>query len=291
MAMEPFSMTMARSQTFLPRLRDDMVRNTSSPSMVLLEEEPRPELVVDMTLTVGHICLTERRGGRLGDDTRMGREGWLTIVERGWATRKLEKLLVEGRCNDDWERQERALKCEAALRPPVMICLPKAFEPSFVVFFRQFPPFSRPAFSSPSLTFLDSPGGGHSRWSWNRVPSRCVLVWESWARVRVVAALRASGVEGESPVEVWSLVTWCFRVCGSGGASSWSWSAKVAIIVLFVFENFCSFCVALGFLKFESSGCHSQYLPQDNELEVLEIIHHFVEILDRYFGSVSSVQI
>lgn len=26
----------------------------------------------------------------------------------------------------------------------------------------------------------------------------------------------------------------------------------------------------------------------DNELEVLEIIHHFVEILDRYFGSVSS---
>ena len=26
----------------------------------------------------------------------------------------------------------------------------------------------------------------------------------------------------------------------------------------------------------------------DNELEVLEIIHHYVEILDRYFGSVSS---
>lgn len=25
----------------------------------------------------------------------------------------------------------------------------------------------------------------------------------------------------------------------------------------------------------------------DNELEVLEIIHHYVEILDRYFGSVS----
>uniref|UniRef100_A0ACD5TAK3 Uncharacterized protein n=1 Tax=Avena sativa TaxID=4498 RepID=A0ACD5TAK3_AVESA len=25
----------------------------------------------------------------------------------------------------------------------------------------------------------------------------------------------------------------------------------------------------------------------DNELEVLEIIHHFVEVLDRYFGSVS----
>jgi hypothetical protein len=26
----------------------------------------------------------------------------------------------------------------------------------------------------------------------------------------------------------------------------------------------------------------------DNELEILEIIHHFVEILDRYFGSVSA---
>jgi hypothetical protein len=26
----------------------------------------------------------------------------------------------------------------------------------------------------------------------------------------------------------------------------------------------------------------------DNEHEVLEIIHHFVEILDRYFGSVSA---
>lgn len=26
---------------------------------------------------------------------------------------------------------------------------------------------------------------------------------------------------------------------------------------------------------------------EDNELEVLEIIHHYVEILDRYFGSVS----
>lgn len=25
----------------------------------------------------------------------------------------------------------------------------------------------------------------------------------------------------------------------------------------------------------------------DNELETLEIIHHFVEILDRYFGNVS----
>lgn len=28
---------------------------------------------------------------------------------------------------------------------------------------------------------------------------------------------------------------------------------------------------------------------EDNELEVLEIIHHYVEILDRYFGSVSEV--
>ncbi|KAL3719004.1 hypothetical protein ACJRO7_004014 [Eucalyptus globulus] len=27
--------------------------------------------------------------------------------------------------------------------------------------------------------------------------------------------------------------------------------------------------------------------PEDNELETLEVIHHFVEILDRYFGSVS----
>jgi Clathrin adaptor complex small chain len=26
---------------------------------------------------------------------------------------------------------------------------------------------------------------------------------------------------------------------------------------------------------------------EDNELEILEIIHHLVEILDRYFGSVS----
>ncbi|KAA3482609.1 AP-1 complex subunit sigma-1 [Gossypium australe] len=29
----------------------------------------------------------------------------------------------------------------------------------------------------------------------------------------------------------------------------------------------------------------------DNELEVLEIIHHYVEILDRYFGSVSEVKL
>lgn len=28
---------------------------------------------------------------------------------------------------------------------------------------------------------------------------------------------------------------------------------------------------------------------EDNELEVLEIIHHYVEILDRYFGSVSQL--
>lgn len=28
----------------------------------------------------------------------------------------------------------------------------------------------------------------------------------------------------------------------------------------------------------------------DNELEVLEIIHHYVEILDRYFGSVSKLK-
>lgn len=28
----------------------------------------------------------------------------------------------------------------------------------------------------------------------------------------------------------------------------------------------------------------------DNELEVLEMIHHFVEILDRYFGSVSFIK-
>lgn len=27
----------------------------------------------------------------------------------------------------------------------------------------------------------------------------------------------------------------------------------------------------------------------DNELETLEIIHHYVEILDRYFGSVSFI--
>lgn len=30
---------------------------------------------------------------------------------------------------------------------------------------------------------------------------------------------------------------------------------------------------------------------EDNELEVLEILHHFVEILDRYFGSVSRMLI
>lgn len=29
---------------------------------------------------------------------------------------------------------------------------------------------------------------------------------------------------------------------------------------------------------------------EDNELEVLEMIHHFVEILDQYFGSVSSIE-
>lgn len=28
---------------------------------------------------------------------------------------------------------------------------------------------------------------------------------------------------------------------------------------------------------------------EDNELEILEIIHHYVEILDRYFGSVSDI--
>lgn len=26
----------------------------------------------------------------------------------------------------------------------------------------------------------------------------------------------------------------------------------------------------------------------DNELEILQVIHHYVEILDRYFGSVSN---
>ena len=31
--------------------------------------------------------------------------------------------------------------------------------------------------------------------------------------------------------------------------------------------------------------------PDDNELEVLEITHHYVEILDRYFGSVSPLVI
>ncbi|RWV89662.1 hypothetical protein GW17_00048183, partial [Ensete ventricosum] len=31
--------------------------------------------------------------------------------------------------------------------------------------------------------------------------------------------------------------------------------------------------------------------PDDNELEVLEIIHHFVEILDRYFGSVCELDL
>lgn len=29
----------------------------------------------------------------------------------------------------------------------------------------------------------------------------------------------------------------------------------------------------------------------DNELEILEITHHYVEILDRYFGSVSHLRI
>ncbi|CAA6656364.1 unnamed protein product [Spirodela intermedia] len=31
--------------------------------------------------------------------------------------------------------------------------------------------------------------------------------------------------------------------------------------------------------------------PDDNELETLEIIHHFVEILDRYFGSVCELDL
>ncbi|WVZ16278.1 hypothetical protein V8G54_009260, partial [Vigna mungo] len=114
---------------------------------------------------------------------------------------------------------------------------------------------------------MDSPGGGHSRWSWNKVPSRCVLVWESWARVRVVATLRAGGVEGEFPVEVWSLVTWCFR---QGGGS--------CLNLLAAIPNICCRYASLYFCM-----CIDE---EDNELEVLEIIHHFVEILDRYFGSV-----
>ncbi|MCO5564250.1 hypothetical protein L7F22_017908 [Adiantum nelumboides] len=31
--------------------------------------------------------------------------------------------------------------------------------------------------------------------------------------------------------------------------------------------------------------------PEDNELECLEIIHHFVEILDRYFGNVCELDL
>lgn len=31
--------------------------------------------------------------------------------------------------------------------------------------------------------------------------------------------------------------------------------------------------------------------PEDNELETLEVIHHFVEILDRYFGSVCELDL
>ncbi|OWM67569.1 hypothetical protein CDL15_Pgr028432 [Punica granatum] len=31
--------------------------------------------------------------------------------------------------------------------------------------------------------------------------------------------------------------------------------------------------------------------PEDNELEILEIIHHYVEILDRYFGSVCELDL
>lgn len=31
--------------------------------------------------------------------------------------------------------------------------------------------------------------------------------------------------------------------------------------------------------------------PSDNELITLEIIHHFVEVLDKYFGNVSNLRV
>lgn len=55
-------------------------------------------------------------------------------------------------------------------------------------------------------------------------------------------------------------------------------------------------CSAMLRLMFPSIGNSCRYASlyfcmcidqDDNELEVLEMIHHFVEILDRYFGSVS----
>ena len=51
-------------------------------------------------------------------------------------------------------------------------------------------------------------------------------------------------------------------------------------------HNFCWFQCALScrYASLYFCMCTDQ---DDNELEVLEIIHHFVEILDRYFGSVS----
>uniref|UniRef100_A0A493SYI3 Adaptor related protein complex 1 subunit sigma 3 n=1 Tax=Anas platyrhynchos platyrhynchos TaxID=8840 RepID=A0A493SYI3_ANAPP len=59
-----------------------------------------------------------------------------------------------------------------------------------------------------------------------------------------------------------------------------------------IFRNFCSLsCFCLYFPRYASLYFCCAIEDQDNELLTLEVVHRYVELLDRYFGNVCELDI
>jgi hypothetical protein len=103
--------------------------------------------------------------------------------------------------------------------------------------------------------------------------------WAQWthsyARTQTLQLCRMERLQGRIQ-EVWLCNAISFTVCYIGFAA----------FAISATSYWCRFITTVG--RYASLYFCMCIDADDNELEVLEIIHHFVEILDRYFGSVSA---
>ena len=66
---------------------------------------------------------------------------------------------------------------------------------------------------------------------------------------------------------------------------------KVWMVSIQQYNNLHAICTNATFYRYASLYFAAGIEKEDNELIVLDIIHHFVETLDRYFGNVCELDL
>ncbi|RVX10558.1 AP-1 complex subunit sigma-2 [Vitis vinifera] len=150
--------------------------------------------------------------------------------------------------------------------------------------------------------------GACAQEAWVRAVGVALHLWgkdsfEKWARIlvksngrKVLATIHMEvGILSFSIHLCWKNLSWVILVYPKRNCTGREVIRELSGVILTRGPKLCNFVEWRGYkvvYKRYASLYFCMCIDQDdNELEVLEIIHHFVEILDRYFGSVCELDL